>query len=125
MRFKLDENLPQALSRLLQDAGHDVATVREEGIAGCEDQSLYKLCCAEQRVLVTLDMDFAHPLRFPPEAAAGIIVLRPPRPLLSLIRSTLAHALNRLTTEPIAGRLWIIESAFIRIYEPQARLEEE
>lgn len=28
------------------------------------------------RALVTLDLDFSNPFRFPPEATAGIVVLR-------------------------------------------------
>ncbi len=37
MRFKVDENLPIAVAGLLQAAGHDAATVNEEGIGGALD----------------------------------------------------------------------------------------
>jgi hypothetical protein len=125
VRFKLDENVPAAISRPIAAAGHDVKTVSGEGISGCEDQTLCDVCRAEQRILVTLDMDFANPLRFPPEAAAGIIVLRPPRPLLPLLRSMLDNVLARTKTESVTGSLWIAEPASIRIYEPEAGLPEQ
>ena len=37
MKFKVDENLPSELSEDLNRAGHDSATVFEEGIAGVDD----------------------------------------------------------------------------------------
>jgi predicted nuclease of predicted toxin-antitoxin system len=120
----LDENLAVGLSQPFADAGHDVTTVSGQSISGCEDQSLYEVCRTEQRILVTLDMDFANPLRFPPEVTAGIIVLRPPRPLLSLLRSSLSDALVRIETESTAGKLWIVELTNIRIYEPDSLLSD-
>jgi hypothetical protein len=72
---------------------------------------------AEHRILITLDMDFANPLRFPPESTAGIIVLRPPRPLMSLILSSLLSALDRVSLQFAEGSLWIVEPTNIRIYE--------
>jgi len=62
--FKLDENLPAQMMQPVAEAGHEVATVSGEGISGCEGQALYEVCREEQRTLVTLDMDFANPLRF-------------------------------------------------------------
>ncbi|MBI5486248.1 MAG: hypothetical protein HY905_02830 [Deltaproteobacteria bacterium] len=79
---------------------------------------------AEARTLVSLDLDFANPLRFPPGGTAGIVVVRVPRPLLSLIEETLRAALPRLRQETLAGRLWIVEPGRIRLYEPNRSPEE-
>lgn len=69
-------------------------------------------------MLVTLDLDFADPLRFPPAQTAGIVVLRPHRNTLALIRETLAAALPALKRERLEGGLWIVEPGRIRAYEP-------
>ena len=37
MRLKLDENLGGKIAQLLGDAGHDLATVREQGLGGVPD----------------------------------------------------------------------------------------
>src|SRR3954451_19206719 len=75
MKIKLDENLVLLGKSLLEADGHDVMTVAEQELSGVEDERIYKVCRDEGRVLVTLDHDFGHTLRFPPEASAGIVVL--------------------------------------------------
>lgn len=65
MMLKLDENLDVRLVSMLRRAGHEVATVRDQGLAGVDDQALYACCTSEARILVTLDLDFANVLRYP------------------------------------------------------------
>jgi predicted nuclease of predicted toxin-antitoxin system len=119
VKFKLDENLSPSMAQPIAEAGHDVTSVSGQGLSGCTDQSLYELCPAERRILVTLDLDFANPLRFPPEVGAGIIVLRPTRPLLSLLASMLTKLPTALEADGVEGRLWIVEPTRIRVHEPQ------
>ncbi|HET6284847.1 MAG TPA: DUF5615 family PIN-like protein [Polyangia bacterium] len=119
MKFKLDENLGRRGAAVLAAAGHDVATVAGQGMTSAADATLIEHCRAENRCLVTMDLDFSNPLRFPPAKFSGIVVLRPPsRPriaeLESLVR-TLAEALTRST---IDGKLWIVEIGRIREYSP-------
>ena len=118
MKFKLDENIGLRGLRILADAGHDVATVHEQSLNGTADAELIEVCKAEQRTLVTLDLDFANPLVFEPRRYPGIAVLRlPPKAshaqLLALVQ-TLARA---LTTESIEGKLWIVETGRIRVHQ--------
>ncbi len=120
MKLKLDENLEFGLASLATESGCDVTTVSREGISGCSDQSLYDLCAAEQKTLITLDMGFANPLCFPPETTAGIVVLRPPRPSLGLIKSMLRDTLPHFKSGHARGRLWIVEPGIIRIHESRA-----
>ncbi len=122
MRLKLDENLGHSAAALLSEAGHDAVTVYAQGLAGARDSGVLEACRAEARCLVTLDLDFANPLVFPPSEYQGIAVMRlarqsTPEILLTTLR-TLVEGLRR---EPILGKLWIVEPGRIRVYEPEGR----
>ena len=118
MRFKLDENLDLRLAIPLGEGEHDVETVLSEGYSGSGDETIYEACLRERRTLITLDLDFANPLRFPPSPTVGIVVVRPPRPVLAQTRATLLAALPQLKTWDLKGKLWIVEPGRIRVYQP-------
>jgi predicted nuclease of predicted toxin-antitoxin system len=118
MKVKLDKNFDVRLVSMLTGDGHDVDTVKSERLSGKPDDTIYETCCARGRVVLTLDKDFSNPFRFPPENTEGIIVLRVPQPILPVVRATLASVLPLLKTQPIKGKLWIVEPGRIRVYDP-------
>jgi len=116
-QLKLDENLAKRGAELLAARGHDVATVREQGMCSAADRLLSAHCASEGRCLVTLDLDFGNPLVFPPRDYAGLAVLRLPHDaayedLLNAVR-TLADGLDR---DEIAGHLWVVQPGRIRVF---------
>jgi predicted nuclease of predicted toxin-antitoxin system len=120
MKFKLDENFGTRTQRLFHAAGHDVETVYGEGISGCSDQRLCDLCWAEGRCLVTLDLDFADVIRFPPARTAGIVVIRVPRnPSLTLLEQLVDQFLEALDRASLEKHLWIVEIGRIRIHQSE------
>ena len=76
MRFKLDENLPWEAARPLESAGHDVTTVLSQQMGGWPDEQIASAIFEEQRVMITLDLDFADIRAYPPDSLPGIIVVR-------------------------------------------------
>ncbi len=115
MRFKIDENLPVEVAHLLSEAGHDALGVFDQALSGEKDPTLFEICQREGRVLVTLDLDFANIQAYPPETAAGIVVLRlicQDKPsVLGVIRKLIPV----LETKPVTKNLWIVEEHRIRI----------
>jgi predicted nuclease of predicted toxin-antitoxin system len=115
MKLKLDENLDERLSDRIAESGHDASTARRQQLGGAKDEILYRVCCEEGRVLVTLDLDFASVIRFPPDGTAGIVVLRPRSPLIHVVRDLIDAFVTLLETRSPAGQLWIVEPGRVRI----------
>jgi predicted nuclease of predicted toxin-antitoxin system len=118
MNFKLDENFGTRTQNVFEKAGHDIATVQGEALQGVSDQHLFRVCCEEQRCLVTFDLDFADVTRFPPEKAGGIVVIRVPKnPSLGLLERLVRQFLQAAEHETLERHLWIVEVDRIRVHQ--------
>jgi len=76
LQFKIDENLHADAAELLRQQGHDAITVYDQNLQGEADTNIANVCRQEQRVIVTLDLDFSDIRQYPPKDYPGIIVLR-------------------------------------------------
>ena len=76
MKIKLDENLPTELAQVLRDRGHDVHTVPEELLSGRADPIVFAASVAEDRLLITQDLDFSDTRKFNPGSHPGIVLIR-------------------------------------------------
>jgi predicted nuclease of predicted toxin-antitoxin system len=115
MKFKIDENLPKELADLLRDAGHDAATIHEERMIGAADASIAQVCQAEERCILTLDVDFADIRHYPPEQYPGIIVFRVSRKDKPSLLELAGRLRDELTGRELSKTLWIVEENRIRI----------
>ncbi len=58
MNFLVDQPVSPLLAAWLRENGHDAVHVRERGLSAAADSSLVELAIAEQRVLITADLDY-------------------------------------------------------------------
>lgn len=115
LAFKVDENLPFEVSEELRQAGHDVVSVQDQGLTGVADPDLAAVCRRAGRALVTLDLDFANVLTYPPDPSPGIVVFRGHRQDLPYVLGLLRRILPLLATETLQNHLWIVEEMRVRI----------
>ena len=118
MRLKLDENLGSLrVATRLRLAGHEVTTVREQGMTSMPDVQLIDVCRGEGRCLVTCDRDFGNRIRFNPSNYPGIVLIRlPSHPKLEDWREAVETLIGGLDEAEIEGKLWIIQHGEIRQY---------
>ena len=125
MKLKLDENFGRRCIDVLNAADHDVATVAGQHMSGAADEDVIRTCHSESRCLVTLDLDFANPVRFRPTDYSGIAVIRlSGRASYTELLAAVSTFAKAVETESIAGKLWIVEIGRIRIYRPEDEREE-
>lgn len=103
------------IAELLRDAGHDALTVDEQALTGSPDVDLAQICKSEERILITLDTDFADLRRYPPEKSPGLLVLRLGKQGKRHVLSVFRRILQVLSEESIKGHLWIVDETRIRI----------
>ena len=124
MKLKLDENLGSVCANLLIAAGHDVTSVREQGLCSADDGVVIDASSQEGRCLVSLDLDFGNPLRFKPSDYTGIAVLRlPAKPSHAHLADAVRTLAEGLLRDSITGKLWIVQRGRVRVYQqPDAEL---
>lgn len=62
MRIKLDENMPARLVSRLSGFGHDVDTVSDEGLSGCDDEQVWAGAQAADRLQQAPEYSLGLPL---------------------------------------------------------------
>jgi predicted nuclease of predicted toxin-antitoxin system len=118
VKFKLDENLPASSLAILTGGGHDVDTVRAEGLTGAPDEDVVAGAAAAGRILITLDRGMGDIRSYPPGSHAGIVVLR----LADQSAATVSKAVSDLASfaEPgsLTGAVTVLQRGLLRIRHP-------
>jgi predicted nuclease of predicted toxin-antitoxin system len=118
LKIKLDENLPVVLALHLQDLGHDVHTVHEEGLEGQDDGEIWKAAQGEERFLITQDLDFSDARRYAPGTHGGLLLVR----LRDPGRLALAEAVRQIFSAGLAdswsGCFVVLTDRKIRVLRP-------
>ena len=117
MKLKLDENFPGDVAGALRDGGFDVQTAAQEGMSGASDRAVLSEAQQEERVFVTLDLDFSDIRAYPPRDYYGIVVLRPHSQAEGAVARVMSEVIDVLSRERVAQRLWIAEPNRIRIHD--------
>jgi len=113
-RFFVDESLPNTVVRALRSAGYLTESVREIGLRGADDDTVFNEAQKRHAVLVTGDEDFADVRRFPTGTHHGIIVVRL-QGTKEQRAASLMDALKQLQGQSLYGTLVIVELGRVRV----------
>lgn len=115
MKLLLDENLSPQQATTLREAGHDAVAALDVGLAGQPDEIVRSFAIDSDRILLTLDADFANMLRFPVAGTPGVIRLRIHPPAEESIKAQIARALNALLNHPMHGCIAVSQGETVRV----------
>jgi predicted nuclease of predicted toxin-antitoxin system len=97
MGFLVDADMPRSTARALTGAGHTAVHVSEVGLATASDREIFDHAQRTKAVLITRDLDFTDPLKFPEKRHHGLLIVR--------IRETLPPAFVNGAVLKVVGTL--------------------
>jgi len=118
MQLKLDENLPTEIAETVASFGHDVDTVIDEGLAGCDDGAVWQAVTQAGRFFVTQDLDFSDIRFFTPGTHPGLLLVRLEHPSRSRLISRLHQVFETEDIESWQGCLVVASDHKIRVRRP-------
>lgn len=118
MKLKLDENLSRHLKPVLLELGHDVLTAADENLLSHPDTEIAQAAKDEQRMLMTLDVEFADLRKYPPGSHPGVILFRP----LSLspisVNAFITDFVRRTDLDKLVACVAVVDPVHVRVRYP-------
>jgi len=115
MRFLLDMNLSTEVAVWLRAQGHDAVHLRELGLQTLGDEAVLAKAVAEQRAILTFDLDFADIIAAAGAARVGVILFRLRSAQSARIVARLPAVLAVAGRALENGAVVIVEEARLRI----------
>ncbi len=118
MKIKLDENIPVGLCGVLAASGHDVDTAKEEGVAGQDDDIVWKAAKGAGRFLITQDLDFSDIRKFAPGTHPGLLLVRLREPSRNSLIKRVSDLFSREYSRDWSGCFVVVTDHKMRIRRP-------
>ena len=113
LRFFADESCDFAIVRGLRSIGYDVRAVVED-MPGVPDPAVLKAAVSENRILLTEDKDFGEWVFAHKSATAGVVLIRYPSDMRSVMIKLMVELVNRHGNE-LLGKFTVLEPGRARI----------
>jgi predicted nuclease of predicted toxin-antitoxin system len=121
MKLKLDENLSRHLKPVLAELGHDVLTAADENLLSHPDTDIAAAASREERILLTLDIEFADLRKYPPGTHPGIILFRPPSFGPNSVNTFIADFILSADLNKLTSCIAIVDPTHVRVRSPKKR----
>jgi predicted nuclease of predicted toxin-antitoxin system len=114
VKFLVDMPLSPALARWLGEQRHDAVHASELGLSTAPDLEILERARAENRVVITADLDFPQLLALLELSAPGLILIRGGDFTEDWARGRLVAVLSALSERDIAESIVVIERHRVR-----------
>jgi predicted nuclease of predicted toxin-antitoxin system len=118
LRIKLDENISRHLKSSIETFGHNVQTVEEENLLSEPDTKIAFVSKSENRMLFTLDIEFADLRKYPPGNHPGIVLFRPRNKSIPTVNQLILDFIRQINLDEITQCVVVVDSDRIRIRRP-------
>jgi len=114
VRFLVDQNVPDSVTDVLREAGHDAHHARDLGLARAEDEDVLAVAKADGRVVITFDSDFSRFLALSGDDAPSVVHLRLGPEQLPDLAGRVRRAVTDLEAALAAGAIVVVEPHRVR-----------
>ena len=115
LRFLADMGVSQRVVVWLRSQKHEVVHLREKDLQRLEDRAIFAKAAAEQRAILTFDLDFGEIAALSLDVVVSVILFR-------LHDTTTAHVIDRLRTVLSESRDALLQGAVIVVEESRHRV---
>lgn len=116
MKILADEHIPKVLLNALRQAGHEIITVVELGMAGAPDEEILQRARAEDALILTEDKDFGRLLEFcPPPQRHRALLLRYETFVPAILIADASRALSKLENLSVQKFIAVLAEGRLRI----------
>ncbi len=115
MRFLLDMGLGRRTAEFLRDLGHDAIHLRDQNLQRLSDERIVEKAIAEQRVVLTHDLDFGRIVAFSRGQLPSVITFRLTDMRAGEVNHRLDDVLIRFTPLLEEGALISITDGAVRV----------
>lgn len=105
-KFLIDENISPKTLHFLTELKFDVTTLKSQGIT---DEEVVAQAIKEERIIITLDLDFGEIFHFHKRGKVGIIVLRVAPPTIENVNTMLKRLLSSVDIDKHKKSLIIVD----------------
>lgn len=103
MRFLIDMGLATGVARWLRGRGHDAVHIRAEGLQRLPDPEIFEKAVAEDRIILTVDLDFTEIAALSRGSLTSVVVFRLRNPRAQRVLERLQSILPAVTEALEAG----------------------
>lgn len=115
MKFLLDMGLAQSSAAYLRKKGFDAIHLRDEELQRLEDEDIIEKARAEERVILTHDLDFGRLIALSQGQFPSVITLRLDNMRPTFVNHYLDQVLAQSSSELEAGALVSVNERAIRV----------